>query len=181
MCTRHWTTALRTTALCSAAVLAFAISPVEAQSLDLASVELVTGHAGYIDETWDNRIMVGGLLRVSLTPRFAVGPEVVYLHGPDSAHELLLTGTATYDLVGSPTRRRLVPFIVFGAGLARRSSLVGRGPETTGLVRYATQEATASGGVGARIAIARHLFLSGDVRVGWAPERRVTLTVGWRR
>lgn len=120
MCTRHWTTALRTTALCSAAVLAFAASPVEAQSLDLASVELVTGHAGYIDETWDNRIMVGGLLRVSLTPRFAVGPEVVYLHGPDSAHELLLTGTATYDLVGSPTRRRLVPFIVFGAGLARR-------------------------------------------------------------
>ncbi len=154
--------------------------PAEAQQRGALSVELVTGHAGYIDEAWDNRVASGGLVRVALTPRLALGPEVVYLRGPDDEHELLVTGTATYDLVGGNTTRRLVPFVVMGGGLSRRSSLVGRGPDTAGLRPYSTVEPTASGGIGVRIAVTRALFVSGDARLGWEPERRLTLTVGWK-
>ncbi len=170
-------TALGIAAACVAAVA----SPTEAQQRRQVSVEFVTGHAGYIDESWDNRVVVGGLARVAMTPRLAVGPEVVYLHGPDGDHEWLVTGIATYDLARLGPTRRFVPFVVLGAGLSRRSSLVGRGPDRPGLRPYSTVEPTASGGVGVRIAIARHFFASGDVRLGWEPERRLTVTLGWTR
>jgi hypothetical protein len=174
---RSWINALGVAGAfaCSLAV------PAEAQQRRDVSVELVTGHAGYIDEVWDNRIVAGGLLRVALTPRLALGPEVVYLHGPSDEHELLVTATATYDLISHSPTRRLVPFVVMGAGLSRRSSLVGRGPDTPGLRPYSTIEPTASGGVGVRIAVARSLFVSGDARLGLEPERRLTVTFGWKR
>jgi hypothetical protein len=105
---------------------------------------------------------------------------VVYWHAPGNEHELLVTGSATYDLVGPSPTRRLVPFVVMAAGLSRRSSLLGRGPDIPGLRPYSTIEPTASGGVGVRIAIAQAFFVAGDARLGWEPERRVTVTLGWK-
>lgn len=163
-----------------AALLLGAASPAGAQSRGPVAVEAVTGHAGYIDDVWDNRALIGALVKWHVTPRLAVGPEVLYQHGSSDDHELLVTGTATYDLVSDSDRRRVVPFIVAGAGLARRSSLVGQGPGTVGLVPYVTHEATASGGIGVRLAVAPSCYLSGDVRLGWEPERRVTVAFGWR-
>lgn len=152
----------------------------EAQERRLMSVEVVTGHAGYVDEVWDNRVVAGGLIRFPLSPRTMLGPEVVYQRGRDSEHEWLMTGSATFDLGTARARRAITPFIVAAAGVARRSSLVGRGPATTGLVPYHIHEFTASGGIGARVALSRDVFLSADGRLGWEPERRVTLTLGWR-
>ena len=70
-------------------------APAQAQQRGLASVEAVTGYAGYIDEAWDNRVMAGGVVRFALTPRFTIGPEVVYLHGRHGSHEPTVTGTGT--------------------------------------------------------------------------------------
>jgi hypothetical protein len=153
----------------------------DAQERGLASVEVVTGHAGYVDDAWDHRVMAGGVVRLAVTPRFTIGPEVVYLRGRHGSHEVTVTGTATYDLLRSGARPRVVPFVVFGGGLIRQSSLVGGGPGTTGLFPYSTSEATVSGGLGARIAVWRGLFVAPDVRLGWEPETRLTVTVGWRR
>lgn len=152
----------------------------KAQELNRMSVEAVTGHAGYVDEVWDNRVMVGGLVRFPLSPRTMLGPEVIYQRGRDGEHEWLMTGSATFDLGAAGVRRAVTPFVVAAAGVSRRSSLVGRGPGTTELVPYHTYEFTASGGIGARIALARDVFLSADGRLGWEPERRVTVTLGWR-
>lgn len=153
---------------------------VQAQQPAVASIEIVTGHAGYVDEVWDNRIVLGGLARLVLTPRLALGPEVLYQRGRDDAHELLVTGTATYDLRAAAVDRRVTPFIVVGAGVARRSSLVGRGPGVPGLQTYVSTEFTASGGLGVRVAATSRVYVAGDVRLGWEPERRVTLSLGWR-
>ena len=115
------------------ALSGFAAAPVEAQQRGVASVEVVTGYAGYVDDAWDNRAIAGGVVRFALTPRFTIGPEVVYLRGRRGSHEMTVTGTGTFDLVRSKVRRRVVPFVVIGVGLIRQSSLVGGGPGTTGL------------------------------------------------
>ncbi len=151
-----------------------------AQGLTVASVEAVTGHAGFVDDVWDHRVMIGGLVRFRLTPKLAVGPEVVYLAGRNGYHDLTVTGSMTYDLVGGRIPRRVVPFLVVGAGWIRQSSLVGGGPGSTRLVPFSSSEGTVSGGLGARIGIGRNLFIAPDARVGWEPETRLTVTVGWR-
>lgn len=153
----------------------------EAQEPHRTSIEVVTGHAGYVDEVWDNRVVVGGLIRFALSPRTMLGPEVVYQRREAGEHEWLVTGSATFDLGAVHVERTVTPFIVAAAGVSRRSSLVGQGPGTTGLVPYHTHEFNASGGIGARVALARNVFFSADGRLGWEPERRVTLTLGWRR
>ena len=89
-------------------------SPATAQPLRLSSVEVITGHAGFVDEAWDHRVMAGGVARFALGPRFTLGPEVVYLAGRKGAHELPVTGTGAVDLVNPAAQRRIVPFVVFG-------------------------------------------------------------------
>lgn len=135
----------------------FVAAPAEAQQR-VASVEVVTGYAGYVDDAWDNRALAGGVVRFALTPRFTIGPEVVYLRGRRGSHEVTVTGTGTFGLICSNVSRRVVPFVVIGVGLLRQSSLVGGGPGTTGLFPYSTREATVSGGFGARISVGRGLF-----------------------
>lgn len=174
---RSWTAAIGVVG----ALSGFVAAPVEAQQRGVASVEVVTGYAGYVDDVWDNRVMAGGVVRFALTPRFTIGPEVVYLRGRRGSHEVTVTGTGTIDLVRSGVQRRVVPFVVVGVGLIRQSSLVGGGPGTTGLFPYSTREATVSGGVGARILVGRGVSIAPDARLGWEPETRLTVTVGWRR
>jgi hypothetical protein len=83
--------------------------------------------------------MAGGVVRFALTPRFTIGPEVVYLGWRRGSHEVTVTGTGTFDLVHSNVQRRVVPFVVVGVGLIRQSSLVGGGPGTTGLFHLLDQ------------------------------------------
>jgi hypothetical protein len=155
-------------------------APAQAQQRGLTAVEVVTGYAGFIDEVWDNRVMAGGVVRFALAPRFAIGPEVVYLHGPEGSHEVTVTGSGTLDFFRPAVARRVVPFIVFGLGLLRQSSLVGGGPGRPGLFPYSSYEISASGGIGARILIGQGLFIAPDARLGWEPETRLSVTLGWR-
>lgn len=165
-----------------AASFAGALSPAEtvlAQQHRPIAFEFVIGQAGYVDEVWDNRLLLGGLIRFGLTSRLAVGPEFTFQRGQDDVNEWLALGTMTYDLV-SNRDRVVMPFLIVSAGLARRTELVGRGPGTSGLQEFSSNELTASGGVGLRIALGRDWYVSGDARLGWEPERRFTLSLGWR-
>lgn len=89
----------------------FAAAPAEAQQRDVASVEVVTGYAGYVDDAWDNRAMVGAATRFALTPRFTIGPGVIYLRGRRGSHDVTVTDTGTFDLVRSDVSRRVVPLV----------------------------------------------------------------------
>ena len=68
-------------ALTISATLCGVGQPVLAQDKPKAIVEAVVGRSGFIDETWDYFGTIGGGVRVFVTPRLAIGPEVAYLSG----------------------------------------------------------------------------------------------------
>jgi hypothetical protein len=143
-------------------------------------IEGVFGAAGFVDEVTDWRTATGGGGRVFVTRRVAIGPEFVYMRGPEGFHDWTLTGNLTFDVVGD--ERGLVPYIAVGGGYLRQTALVGGGinaPPGT-LVSFSSAEGTVSGGLGARIAVGRRFYVAPEIRLGWEPELRVTVMFGYR-
>ncbi len=138
-------------------------------------IEAVTGYAGFVDENWIDRTMIGAGARVFVTSRIAIGPEYVYLHGARDEHDWTLTGNATIDLLveRGPARRRVVPYITVGGGYLRQTTQIPRGP-------YTSAEGTLSGGLGARIALGQRFFVAPEFRMGYEPEVRIGVTIGIR-
>jgi Outer membrane protein beta-barrel domain len=149
--------------------------PAFAQDKPRPIVEFVTGYAGFVDEDWIDRTMIGGGGRVFVTRRIAIGPEFVYLKGANSEHDLTLTGNVTIDLLREePTAsRRVVPYIAAGGGYLRQTTQVGTGP-------FTSSQGTVSGGVGARIALGKTFFIAPEFRMGFEPEVRIGITIGFR-
>jgi hypothetical protein len=81
----------------TAAVLVAAASPAAGQQRSPV-IEALGGWAGFLDDATIHHAVIGGSVRVSLTPRLSVGPEVVYLIGPNTARELYVTGQVFIDL-----------------------------------------------------------------------------------
>src|SRR4029453_3189589 len=127
--------------------------PVFAQDRPAPIVEAVVGKSGFIDEVWDYFGTIGGGVRVFVTPRLAIGPEVAYLGGEFDASNLTVTANMTFDIVSDDGRRRIVPYLAAGGGYLRQKTLVGGGPGSTALVPFTSSEGTMSAGVGARIAL----------------------------
>ena len=154
-----------------------------AQDRPAPIIEAVVGRSGFIDETWDYFTTVGGGARWFVTPRLAIGPEVSYLNGRfDSldASSLIVTGDITFDFIRDDGRWPVVPYLAAGAGFMRQKTLVGTGPGSTALAPFTSSEATASGGIGARIALGSHVFVAPEFRLGWEPETRMAVTIGIR-
>src|SRR5262245_28665506 len=72
---------------------------VSAQVKPPTIVEAITGWAGFVDENWTDRTIVGASGRIFVTSQVAVGPEFLYLHGVDHEHDWTLTCTVTMDLI----------------------------------------------------------------------------------
>ena len=119
-------------------------------------------------------------MRVFVTPRLAVGPEVAYLSGESDASNLTVTANVTFDFVRDDGRRRIVPYLVAGGGYLRRKTLVGGGAGSTALVPFTSSEGTMSAGIGARIALGSQMFVAPEFRLGWEPESRLAVTIGVR-
>lgn len=149
--------------------------PAFAQDRPRPIVEFVTGYAGFVDESWIDRTMIGGGGRFFVSRRVAIGPEFVYLKGANAEHDLTLTGNVTIDLVAeqSTTPRRVIPYIAAGGGYLRQTTQVGTGP-------FTSNDGTVSGGIGARIALGKTLFFAPEVRFGFEPEVRIGVTIGLR-
>src|SRR5262245_12359792 len=157
-------------------ILAFAAArPALAQDRPRPIVEFVTGYAGFVDENWIDRTMIGGGGRFFVSRRVAIGPEFVYLKGANSEHDLTLTGNVTVDLLReeSTTVRRVIPYVAVGGGYLRQTTQVGTGP-------YTSAEGTLSGGIGARIAVGKTFFVAPEFRMGLEPEVRIGVTIGFR-
>jgi len=167
-------------ALTIAAMLAGVAQPVFAQGRPAPLAEAVVGQSGFIDEAWDYFGTIGGGVRVFVTPRLAIGPEVAYLSGEFDASNLTVTANMTFDIVPDDGRRKVVPYLVAGGGYLRQKTVVGGGPGSTALVPFTSGEGTMSGGVGARIALGSHLFVAPEFRLGWEPESRIAVTIGVR-
>jgi hypothetical protein len=99
-------------------VLAMAVHPAGAQEKPGPVAEVSAGWVGFADDSVVSEGLVGGNVRFYLSPRIAVGPEVVYIAGQNHSH-MVATGNLTFDALapigGKP--RRVTPFFVAGGGL----------------------------------------------------------------
>ena len=93
-------------------------------------VEFHTGYAGFIDESWIKRAIIGGAGRVFVSPRVAVGPEFLYLHTSGPEQDWTLTGNISFDLRRETDTSRVTPYLILGAGVLSQTQLVGTGPYT---------------------------------------------------
>jgi hypothetical protein len=143
-------------------------------------VEAVVGTSGYVDEVWDHFFTAGAGARWFVTPRLAVGPEIVTQRGGHEASNLSVTGNVTYDLLQDRPGRRVVPYIAAGGGYLRQRTIVGSGPGSTVLQPFTSGEGTFSGGIGARIALGERVFVAPEFRLGWEPEMRFVAMIGFR-
>jgi hypothetical protein len=135
------------------------------------AVEFLAGYAGFVDDATIDHAIAGTAARFYLTPRLAVGPELVYMWGPGSDRDLFLTGNLTFDVLpprsGRP--RRVSPFLVAGGGFFRHGDRFGSSSEGA---------FTAGGGV--RAWMGDRVYAFGDVRFGWELHARANGGVGIR-
>ena len=147
--------------------------PCNAQSAERPgpTLEIFAGHAGFLDDSVIPHAVFGGAGRFYLTPRLGVGPEFVYMRGPFSDRDSVLTGNVTWDLlsVRRDSPRLVSPFLVGGYGMLRHRSWFSR---------VANQSATLGGGTRVRFTDRVYSFV--DFRVGWEPHYRITGGIGVR-
>src|SRR5262245_55472097 len=163
---------------CFAAMLFAWCGNAFAQTVDVRpapAVEVLAGYAGFVDDATIDHMIVGGAARIYVTPRVAVGPELVYMRGPNSDRDLFLTGTLTFDGLspdaGRP--RRVTPFLVAGGGFFQHSDRVGA-------FDFTSYEGAFTAGGGVRGWVSDRVYAFGDVRFGWELHARVNAGVGIR-
>ncbi|HEU4686849.1 MAG TPA: hypothetical protein VFS23_00735 [Vicinamibacterales bacterium] len=156
--------------------LALTAASAFAQSSDqrpAPAIEFLAGYAGFVDDATIDHAIYGAAGRVYLTPRLAVGPELVYMVGPDSDRDLFLTGNVTFDLLppqqGRP--RRVTPFIVGGGGFFQHSDRFGSFSSTS-------YEGAFTAGGGVRGWITERVYALADFRIGWELHSRVNGGIG---
>jgi hypothetical protein len=137
------------------------------------AVELIAGYAGFVDDATIDHSIIGAAGRVYLTPRLAVGPELVYMRGPGDDRDLFLTGNVTFDLLrprqGRP--RRVTPFIVGGGGFFQHSDSIGS-------FSFTSYEGAFTAGGGVRGWITDRVYALADFRCGWELHGRLNAGIG---
>jgi hypothetical protein len=137
-------------------------------------LDVSAGWVGFADDGVVSESMVGGAGRFYLTPRIAVGPELLYISGENHSHTVL-TGNLTFDVIAPAAGRpaRITPFLVVGGGVFQtRESFFGED------VTHTEGAFTAGGGV--RAAAGDRVSVGVDVRLGWETHLRVNGTIGVR-
>ena len=151
------------------ATSAFAQTDASAVKAGTTTAEVSFNYAAFFDDGAIDHRGVAGTMRVHVTPRLSIGPELRYLMGPGDDRDVVLTGNLTIDFrkprVGQAGR--IEPYAVVGAGLLSHSST-----NWSGVSPFVTW------GGGARVWLARQVYAASDVRLGWYPHMRVTTTVG---
>lgn len=123
------------------------------------------GTAAFLDDSRDQHLLLGASLRAYFTERLSFQPEYQFLKG-QGHHDSIFLGSLAYDL--RPSNRRIVPYVLVGAGLQRYVQ-----------PRFSTTEAFFSGGFGAKIHIHPRWYVAPDFRVGFEPHYRFSIGLGY--
>ncbi len=152
----------------------FMVDPAGAQDKPGPVAELSAGFVSFADDRVVNEGLLGGSARFYLSPRIAVGPELVYISGRNHSH-LMVTGNLTWDVLSpiGARPRRVTPFFVAGGGLFQTRQSFPSGMFTSGEGAF-----TAGGGV--RAAAGERTTVGVDARIGWELHLRVNGLVGVR-
>jgi hypothetical protein len=156
----------------TALTTAMLVAPIAAaaQNHPSAAAEFAFGWVGFADDGIVSETLVGGAGRWYVSSRIGIGPEIVYLAGPNHSH-LVFTGNVTFDFL--PPDRPVTPFLVVGGGLFQtRESFPSGG--------YTSNEGAFTFGGGVRINAGNRVTLGLDTRVGWETHVRVNGTIGIR-
>jgi hypothetical protein len=143
-------------------------SPAAAQ--EHPALELAAGWAIFVDDAFAFEPAIGAGIRVPITQRVSIGPEVFYIVGPGSSRSLMITGNVVYDFV---TDGRVEPYVIGGLGLFLHSEQFA--DET-----FRSTEGAFTAGGGARIWLNPSIYVAPELRVGWESHMRATVTVGIR-
>jgi hypothetical protein len=130
-------------------------------------VEGIGGYTAFGDDGLISHVMIGGTARPALGGRIHLGPEVVFMIGPGEDRDLFLTATMTFSLLGG--RRAVTPYLLLNGGWMLHSNAF----ETRGGPAWTF-------GGGARIRIGERVFVAPEARMGWEPQIRVGMTLGYR-
>jgi hypothetical protein len=156
----------------AALTIAMLAAPITAAAQDrpAAVAELALGWVGFGDDGIVSETLLGGAARFYVASRVGIGPEIVYLAGPNHSH-LVVTGNVTLDLM-SPDRP-VTPFLIVAGGLFQtRESFPSGG--------FTSNEGAFSFGGGVRVAAGDRVMLGFDARIGWEPHLRLNGTLGVR-
>ena len=144
----------------------------EAQHFDRLELKAIIGTSGFVDEVTDYYPVVGAAARVSLTRTFAIQPEFTYLRASARHQDYAFQTAAIWQFQPGG---RLQPYLV-AAGGVRHSRFRFPGALRE---RFSSNEFTGGGGVGLRVDVGRRLWLSPEVRLGWEPIVRATVSLGY--
>jgi len=143
-----------------------------AQDRPAPIVEGEAGWVGFADDGIVSETLVGVAARWYLLPRISVGPEIVYLAGPNHSH-LVVTGNLMFDIVRERPGRPVIPFLVIGGGMFRTH-------ETFFDDSFTSAEGAFTAGGGVRVVVNDRVTAGIDARMGWEPHIRLNGTIGIR-
>jgi hypothetical protein len=148
-------------------VLLGAAAPALAQQTPARySVEAVGGYHPFVAEGIDH-LALGTAARIRLG-RWHLGPELIYLKGPEFDDDLVLNATAVFDVV---KRADAVPFLVMAGGAMHHWGEFDRESGWAPFVDF---------GGGLRITATDRIYAAVEVRIGLEAHVRLTGSVGWR-
>jgi hypothetical protein len=158
------------------AVLCVALAPHPAAAQEPARIflELAAGSLFFPDDgaaTTGERF-AGGAVRVQVSPRVTIGPEVSFISAERHSH-FMATGNVTFDALSAANGRRrlLTPFLVAGGGLFQTREEFPIGP-------YSHTEGSFTMGGGLRAAIGQNFTAGFEARVGWELHFRANAFFG---
>ena len=134
------------------------------------AVDASGGYATFVDETPIDHFTLGGGVRWRLTPKVSVGPEFVFMRGPDDDRDIFLTGKVIVDFMPD---RFVSPYFVADGGAMLHGDRFFSGP-------YWSSEGALSAGGGVRIDVTPRLSIAPELRIGWEPHIRIGARVTWR-
>jgi hypothetical protein len=132
--------------------------------------EFTLGTSAFIDEDipFDHWAM-GGSLNIGLTGKLSVAPQLLYMIGPGTDRDLMLTGNIEYRLASS---ERMAIYVVGGGGLLHHSRDFGS--ET-----FTASTWEASGGLKARFYLTERWYAAPEFRIGHEPFLIALVSAGY--
>lgn len=115
--------------------------------------------------------LFGADARWYMSPRVALGPELVYMIGRGHARYLALAGNITVDLFAR--RRAATPFFLASYGGEHHSNSYGGGS-------FVVYSSFLSIGAGVRVPLGERWYLAPEAQVGAVPRYCFAVRVGWR-
>ncbi len=166
--------AVRSAALIALLLTPFLTGVASAQERPSPALDLSAGWVGFGDDGIVSEGMVGAAGRFYVSPRVAIGPELLYISGDNHSH-LVLTGNLTFDFLAPRAGRApaVTPFLVVGGGMFQTR-------ESFAAEDFTHTEGAFTAGGGVRAAVGDRVTVGVDARLGWEAHFRINGMVGVR-